>query len=261
MEPEKAQTLDRAVKILDCFSQEHPELGVREVARMVDLSTSAVGRLMSAMKELGILSQNPNTRVYSLGARVLSWAGVYTANLDVRTVALPPLQELYHDTNETVSLYVLDGNERVCVERWESSLNVRIVARVGRRLPLYAGSAGKVFLAFLPEERREQILSEVELEPLTRKTIVDPVALRRELVKIRNQGYGVSEGEWILDASGVAAPVFDQDGAVVAVVTISGPSQRFTRAVVAGYIPRIMEVAAGISKDMGYRDQRINRTA
>lgn len=252
MTTEKSQTLNKAISLLDCFSIDQPELGVREAARMVNLSSSTTGRLLATMKELGILNQNPISHLYSLGGKVLAWAGVYSATLDVRNQALPALEELHHTTRETISLYVLEGNDRVCVERIESPRTVRIVARIGRRLPLYAGSAGKVFLAFLPAVRRDEILSSTTLTPLTPKTIIDPAALREELEKIKKQGYAISFGEWLLDASGVAAPIFGQNGEVIAALTISGPTQRFTDEIVTEYSKEVTRVAAQISRYMGY---------
>jgi IclR family KDG regulon transcriptional repressor len=251
--PERAHTLNRVVKILECFTHEHPEFGVREVARRVDLSTSATGRLMASMKELGILCQNPNTRVYSLGPRVLIWAGTYLSTSDIRNTSFPHLQELHQKTLETISLYILDGHERVCIERLESTQNVRFVApRVGRHLPLHAGSAGKVLLAYLPSTLREDILSSSNLEKLTEKTIVDLDVLRDELVTIRLNGYAISDGEWILDASGIAAPVFDRNGEITAAITISGPTQRFTSETISEYVACIRQVARSISYDLGF---------
>jgi DNA-binding IclR family transcriptional regulator len=242
MTTENSHILHHAVKILDCFSQEQPELGVREVARMADLSSSAAGRLMLSMKGLGILNQNPKTKTYSLGSRVLTWAGVYLTNSDIRITALPYLQELHQSTQETISLYIL-----------ESPQNVRIIARLGRRLPLYAGSAGKVFLAFMKPEQCERILTDTPLVPLTSKTIVDLDALQLELEKIRFEGYAVSRGEWLLDASGVAAPIYDATGENIAVLTISGPSQRFTDEVIARYAQLVTQQALQISLSLGYR--------
>ncbi|MEA4908897.1 MAG: IclR family transcriptional regulator [Chloroflexi bacterium] len=249
---EKTQTLDRVIALLDCFSAEHPELGVREVARLVNLSSSTAGRLLAAMKENGILTQNPVTREYSMGPKVLTWASTYTSTLDVRAKAQPALRELYLKTLETVSLYILDGNERVCIERLESPRNVRTVVQVGGRLPLYAGSAGKVFLAFLSPQRRQEILSATALTPLTRYTIVDTDSLEKELKKIRKQGYAVSFGEWKLEAAGIGAPIFNINGEVVAAVTISGPSQRFTKASITEHAPEVVRVAAQISRELGY---------
>ncbi len=255
MNNEKSQTLTRVVKILDSFSQTKPELGVREVARLIDLSTSATGRLMLAMKEMGILIQNPSTKTYAIGSRPLAWAGVYLANCDIRSIALPYMEELHRITQETISLYILDGNERVCVERLESPQNVRIVARIGRRLPLYAGSAGKVFLAYLPPRKIDEILASLDLVPFTPNTIVDREKLCRELELIRAQGYAVSHGEWMAEASGVAAPVFDRDNQVAAVITISGPSQRFGSDTIARSIQLLTDTTMKLSQTLGHREE------
>ena len=252
MPADTTQTIKRAISLLDCFTLEHPELGVREIARMVNLSSSTTGRLLASMKDLGILRQNPTSKAYSLGGKVLAWAEVYSSSLDVRNVAVSILSKLHKDTNETVSLYVLEGDQRLCVERMESDQGVRIVQRVGRRLPLYAGSAGKVFLAFLPEARRLEILNNINWEPLTEKTIIDRPTLEKELVLIRQKGYAVSMGEWILEASGVAAPIFDQKGDITAAVSLSGPSQRFNEKQISRFITEVTHVAEKISREMGY---------
>jgi IclR family transcriptional regulator, KDG regulon repressor len=260
MPAEQLQTLNRAISVLDCFTQENRELGVREIARMVNLSSSATGRLLCALKEMGILSQNPETRAYSMGARVLSWSGVYNATLDVRNKAFSAISELHQTTRETISLYILDGKYRVCVERLESPQSVRMVTRVGRRLPLYAGSAGKVMLAFLPQQKQDDILNGTSLEPLTPKTITDPAALRRELKKIRTQGCAVSFGEWVMDAAGVAAPIFDQDKNVVGALSISGPTSRFNKENVTSYCNEVKRIAARISESMGYAEVNSDST-
>ncbi len=259
MADEPSPILQRTFTILDCFTQEHPELGVREVARLAGLSSSAAGRILASLKELGVLRQNPETHAYALGSRVLTWAGIYAATLDVRSVAIGPMQELHRRTRETISLYIIEGSDRVCVERLESTENVRIVARIGRRLPLYAGSAGKVLLAFLPAARRDDILDHTELRPLTERTYVDRGALVAELEKIRQQGYAVSCGEWILEASGVAAPIFDASGGLIAALTISGPAQRFSMDTISRYANEVLNVAGDISHQMGYnpRTRRI----
>lgn len=253
MHKEFSPILSRAVSILDCFNQDQTEIGVRQAARMVNLSTSATGRLMASLKTLGILSQNPESKAYSLGPRVLTWAGVYSASLDLRKRALPYMEELFVSTNETISLYILQGNDRICVERLESAQTVRIVARVGRKLPLYAGSAGKVLLAFLPADRLREILPNLELLPLTPNTTPDRQKLEEELIKIRQQGYSISHGEWISDASGIATPIFDQFCEPIGAISISGPTQRFSDQTIERFTPSIMHAAKEISRDMGYR--------
>ncbi|NPV56319.1 MAG: IclR family transcriptional regulator [Anaerolineae bacterium] len=245
-------TLKHMTAILDCFSINRPELGVRETARQTGLPSSTVGRIMVAMKELRLLNQNPLTKSYSMGIRLLEWGGVFSASLDVRLKALPVLQELQRASQESISLYIYDGADRVCVERLESHQTVRIVTRVGRRLPLYAGSAGKAILAFLPEDRQHEIMDMRPLEPLTPNTITDAAQLRADLERVRRLGYAVSHGEWILEASGVAAPIFGFNDEVIGAVTISGPSQRFTPDKVAEYAPMVLAGAQQISIQMGH---------
>lgn len=256
MPAESSRMLTHIVAILDCFSTGQTELGVREVARQTDLAPSTTGRLMADMKDLGLLRQNPSTRAYSLGVRILAWAGLYLSGLDLRTIALPIMGDLSRSTSETISLYLFDQNERLCVERIESQHNVRMVARVGHRLPLYAGSAGKAILAYLPASQVDFILTSYELKPLTPHTIVDPQVLRAELAGIRQKGYAESHGEWIQDASGVAAPILGQGGVLVGAISISGPSTRFTPPRVTQYALEITRAAAQISKTMGYIIER-----
>lgn len=252
MPAEQLQTLNRAIAIMDCFSQEHVEIGVREVARRVGLSSSTAGRLLSSLRDLGILSQNSSTRAYSMGSRVLTWAHVYNASLDVRNHAMEAITELHQSTRETISLYILEGKERVCIERLESPQNVRIVQRVGRRLPLYAGSAGKVMLAFLSPDEQENYLNNTEFIAFTDKTITDASAMRKQLKKVREHGWATSYGEWVEDAAGVAAPILNPMGEVIAALSISGPIMRFTKENVAKYCIEVKRVSREISSGLGY---------
>lgn len=258
MSTDSSSTLQHITAVLDCFSTTQPELGVREVARQTNLSPSTAGRLMADMREAGILQQNPVTRAYSLGSKILSWAGVYLSSLDLRDIALPYMEDLRQKTGETISLYLLDGADRLCIERMESHHTVRIVTRVGKRLPLYAGSGGKAMLAFLPEAQIENILTSGKLVPFTPATLVDPQGLREELVKVRQQGYAISVGEWLADAAGVATPIFGRDGGVIGAISISGPTSRCTPEQIEEYADCLMQAAYDISLQLGYSGVRVS---
>jgi DNA-binding IclR family transcriptional regulator len=252
MTTDKIQMLDRTVAILDSFSLDQPVQGVRDVARKTGLSSSTAGRIMAYLKDLGILNQDPETLSYMMGSNPLAWAGIYTVTNAVGTLARPILVKLQEKTRETISLYVLEGNERVCVERLESPETVRIVARVGRRIPLYAGSAGKIFLAYLPDARREEILKKVRLVPADRKNHHQSGRNCALTAKDPKQGYASSRGEWLQEAAGVAGPIFDQRGQIAAALTISGPSQRFTSERMQEMAHLVKESAAEISNELGY---------
>ena len=252
-------TLINAVQLLDCFSKDKPHLGVREAARMTGISSSTTGRVLASLKEVGLLVQDSETRQYTLSGKVLAWAEVYSATVDVRRIALPFIYDLQRLTGETISLYILEGNERVCVERLESEQNVRMVARVGRYLPLHAGSAGKLFLAFMSEKQRTEVLETEERKVFTPMTITDPDQLLVECEKILKQGYALSQGEWTEDASGVAAPIFNQRNLMIAALTISGPTQRFTPDKIDKFSQNCIRSGMQISRLLGYKPSQNNK--
>jgi DNA-binding IclR family transcriptional regulator len=186
-----------------------------------------------------------------MGSKVLSWSAVYTSGLDVREKSRPVLEELHRLTHETVSLYVLDGTERVCIERIESPQRVRVTVHIGERMPLHAGSAGKAILAFASPALVKQILTH-PLERMTANTITNRKELLRELESIRDSGYAVSHAERFTDALGLAAPIFDSGGNSIAALNVAGPLLRFTDNDVRKYAPKIIQLANQVSQSLGY---------
>ncbi len=248
--PGEINSLNKAIAILDCFDAEHPQLGVREIARRLKLSTSTAGRLMATLHHAGLLSQDPTTRLYRMGSKVLAWSAVFTEGLDLRSKARPMLEALHRLTGETVNLYVLDGTDRVCVDNIESRQRVRVIVQVGERMPLHAGSSGKAILAFASKSLVEQILA-TPLQRMTGNTITSPKKLLQELASIRQVGYAISYGERFSDALGLAAPIFDATGNVVAALNVSGPILRFTDTEAKKYAPKVMHFAHEISLALG----------
>lgn len=249
------QSLSRAVAILDCFTIECPQLGVREIARKIGMSASTVGRMLGSLSALGLLSQDGTSRLYRMGPKVMAYNMVYTATLDIRGSARPMLEELYRLTNETVSLYILAGDLRVCADCIESSERLRVVVHVGEHMPLHAGSSGKALLAYMPAEDVERILSR-PLEKMTQATVTSKESLLKELKAIRARGYATSHGERFEEVIGVAAPVFDGSGRVVAALNVAGPAQRFTDQAVARLQPKLIILANEISRMLGYVEGR-----
>lgn len=245
------QSLSRAVAILDCFTIENPQLGVREIARQIDMSVSTAGRMLASLSTLGFLSQDASSRLYRMGPKVMAYNMVYTATLDIRGSARPMLEELYGLTNETVSLYILAGDVRVCADCIESSERLRVVVRVGEHMPLHAGSSGKALLAFMPPEDVERVLSR-PLEKMTSATVTSRESILKELKDIRAQGFATSHGERFEDVIGAAAPVFDNTGKVVAAINVAGPGMRFTDQSVADLQPQLVRLANQVSRMLGY---------
>jgi DNA-binding IclR family transcriptional regulator len=245
------QSICRAIEILDLFNSNQPEMGVREIARYLHLHPSTVGRILITLTSLEILTQDKSTHRYKMGSKVLKWGAIYLGSLNLQSESRPYMEELRQKTNETVSLYVPSGNERVLIERMESSHFIRVVAQVGQRMPLYAGASGKVFLSFLPPDKREGVLENMRIEPLTATTIIDTEQLRKELIVIRKRGYAVSHGERVEGASSVSAPIFDFRNQVIGAISISGPTSRFSKEKVNEIFGPLVTATNQISRAMG----------
>jgi len=245
-------SIQRAIAILDVFTIEKPEYGVREIARLLKLHPSTAGRMLANLAKLGILSQNESNHHYRLGSKVLQWSAVYLGSLDLQKVTRPFMEDLSKKTQESVSLYVPSGNERVLIERVDSSHFMRVVTQIGQRMPLYAGASGKVFLSFLPSKTRDEVLENLPLERLTATTIVDKEAMRKELALIRKQGYAVSYGERVEGVSSVSAPLFNFRNQNIGAISISGPSLRFTEEKIKLFIEWLLSATDQISQALGY---------
>ena len=248
----ETQSLHRAIAILDCFRDIQPQLGVREIARQLDLHPSTVGRMLATLTSLGILNQDQETHRYRMGSKVLRWSSVYMSNVDLRIEARPYLEELHRVTQETVHLDIPDGVSRICIDRIESPHRLRWVANIGERMPYYASASGKVMLAFMPSQLQKSIVKNTPMERLTPNTTTDPKVLFQELEVIKKQGYALSEGERVEGVSCVAAPIFEPAGKVIGGITISGPVTRFSEQKIKEYAKLIMRATRELSTSMGY---------
>lgn len=252
-EPVKeTQSISRAIAILDCFRDIQPELGVREIARQLELHPSTVGRLLVTLTSLGILNQDKVTHQYRMGSKVLKWGAVYMSSVDLRVEARPYMDELHELTKETIHLDIPDGATRICIERIESPQSLRWVARIGERKPYYASAGGKVMLAFFSPTQQSEILKSEPLEQLTAKTTTDLKVLKQEFELIRERGYSISEGERVEGVSCVAAPIFDASKKIIGAITISGPTTRFSAKKIQEYAQLLIQATGNISKAMGY---------
>jgi DNA-binding IclR family transcriptional regulator len=247
------QYINRIFSLLDCFSIEKPELGVREAARMMNLSPSSCGRLLSELRDEGILIQNADTRAYSLGGRVIRWASVYTDSSDLRKKAFPYMEQIYKQTNETVTLYTAEEFDRVCVERIESRKTVRVAEPIGTRIKIFTGSGGKSILAFRNQDEIEQVFNYARTLPKYKDADEFFIQLSAELQTIRKQGFAVSHGEWESDASGIGAPIMNEKGIPIGSISISAPTQRFLdNKVLDNYAEILVHNVEKISRELGY---------
>lgn len=247
------KSLKSALDILNCFTLDNHELGVSEIARELGIYKSKVSRVLSAYEAEGVVLRSQSTQKYRLGPKILGWAAILLSKTDMRAVALPYMEELRGKTNETVNLYVLESDYRICIERVESSQSIRMVSKIGERLTLHAGAAGKLLLAYLPEEERKETIERIELPRLTPKTITSRKELEKELEKICRQGFATSFQELVPLAASISAPLRNYEGEVIAALGIAGPAMRFTSQKVKEYLLYVKEIASKISQELGYQ--------
>lgn len=220
------RSVERALNILVCLADE--ELRLVDLAKKLQLHKATVSRLLTTLARAGrgMVARNGEDR-YGLGPGAILLARPFLARCRMLVdFVRQPLKRIWEKTRETVTVHVRVGLDRVCIEEIESPDAIIYRAGVGSRVPLHAGAAGKVQLAFLPETERAAILKQLKLARLTERTITNRQRLIEELNRIRRVGYATSVGERLAGVAAVSVPVFDRDGRLVAAVSVLGPEAR-----------------------------------
>jgi DNA-binding IclR family transcriptional regulator len=238
--------------VLDLFSFERRELGVVEVARLLNRPKSTTSRWLSAMEEAGYLIRDGETARYRISMRLAALGEVARQATTLQREARPVLERLAAETGETSNLAVLEGRDAVNVEVAVSPRPIMHVGWVGRRLPLHVSAAGKALLAWRAPAEAEALLS-LPLERRTPKTITDPTALWADLAQARERGYTVAWAELELDMVAAGAPVRDHSGEIVGALAISAPLSRVSRDRLPELGGQVAEAAQELSGRLGYR--------
>jgi DNA-binding IclR family transcriptional regulator len=222
------QAVDRVISVLMCFTDGQAEFGVTEIASELDLPKSAVHRVLESLVSSGLVSKQHERGKYRLGPRAMELSLATLGTVDIRSLALPVMEQMRDDTGETVTLSIRINRQRIYVAQVESRQDVRMTVDIGRRAPLYAGASGRAILMTFSPSELDEYLSHVELVPLTKQTPHDPRALRRTLDKDRARGHTVSVGERDAYAAAVAAPILSRTGHAMGSVSICGPGPRLS---------------------------------
>ncbi len=225
---ESVRAVARSLDILSCFNQSEPVLSLTEIAERVKMPKSTVHRLLATLENRRFIKRDEATGLYHLGLRFIEMATLVLHDLDLERWAQPYLQRLCAECGETVDLAVLDGEQVVYLQVVESHQRVKLAAAVGQRLPAFCTASGKAFMAYLPDEQVNEILS-AGLTKYTDNTRVSLQDLRDELQRTRRQGFAISEQEYEKDIHAVAAPILNDDSYPLMVIAIVGPSFRMPR--------------------------------
>jgi DNA-binding IclR family transcriptional regulator len=213
-----------------------------------------LGVLAPTLESSGYLEKDPNTKRYRPGLKVLQLGFTAISSLEFRQVAHPYLSRLSTETNETVSLGVLDEMEVVYVDRVRARrMIVGVILGLGSRIPAHCASLGKVLLAFLPADELKEKIYQSKLTPCTINSINDYASLERELARVREQGYATNNEELESGLRAVAAPIWNHNQQVVVAINVSGSVRNITpQRIEHELAPKVCDVADQISQSLGY---------
>jgi DNA-binding IclR family transcriptional regulator len=251
------QTIERASSILDILGQSPNGISIRELSSKIKLPKGTIHRLLSSLSYFGYVRQDPKTRNYLLGFKLVELGNLLLNQLDLRKEAEPFLKDLAERTKETVHMVLLDRNEVVYIDKVETDQHtsgLRMASRVGLRNPAHSSAVGKVLLAHFSEEELNNFTKEKGLLKRTENTITDPGRLREHLSIVRAQGYAIDDEENEKGIRCVAAPIYNEVGKPVAAMSISGPAFRITKKVIQESLKKeVIETATKISQRLGFR--------
>ena len=241
------QSVAKAMKLLDILAETSVPLSLAEISTMTGWPKSTVHGLLSTMRESSVVSQDVEGR-YMLGIRLFEYGCTLSSSWTIIEQAKPFIQHISYHTGEAVFLSILDRGEVITLDRADNRTGLQATAEMGCRLPVHCTSQGKLFLAFMSNSEREDILDRTELSAYTSRTLTTRAALEKEFEQIRRQGYAVENGEYKTGLRSVAAPIREADGEVRYAIGIIGmyrqlETEQFDRAV-----QMVLETADKISR-------------
>jgi DNA-binding IclR family transcriptional regulator len=244
------KSAERVLRVFELLALHKDGLTIKEVSELLSFPQSSTSNLVKTLFEEGYLNQDA-LKKYKLGPKLIQIGTVAMETLDISSQGQPFLKKLMEEVQETVFMALLSDDELVYVAKIDNNRSIRTTAQPGYRKPLYCTGLGKAFLAFLPEEKRKEILDRTPLISITDKTITDRKKLEKELERSIDAGYSIDDEENEEGLFCLAAPVFGADGTIQAAISVAGPKERMlTRKNF--IIDRLLRTSKQISESIGH---------
>jgi DNA-binding IclR family transcriptional regulator len=242
--------LRRGLQVLCLYSDTHSEWGITEISKVFGIGKSLIHRTVKTLEDMGFLRKNPLNQKYTLGLRTFEVGSVALRQISLIPMARFHLEKLAQETNTTVSVRMLDGQGHITVLCYESPNDNNGRSQAGIRRPWNFGAAGKLFCAFRPLEELNKMIQESGLHQYTEKTITRESDFLKEMSRIRQQGYGVSDGEYIPWSFSVAAPIFNPEGNLVASIVSGTPREGLSARQKNKIVAAVVRSASNISQEL-----------
>jgi DNA-binding IclR family transcriptional regulator len=257
--PSQVQSVDRAIAILYLLAQ-HGTAGVTEVAAQLGVHKSTAFRLLGALESGSLIDQDGERGKYRLGLGILRLAAATAGRLELPTESRSICQQLAAELDEAVNIAILDNTEAMNVLQEYGTSSITDRNWIGQRTPLHATATGKVLLAHADAVTVKEVLA-APLHRYTPHTVTDPKSVEAELVRVRDQAWASTTEELEIGLNGVAAPIHDATGRVIAAVGASGPSYRLHVDSFPTVAAQLLTGAREIGARLGYFEQPLPELA
>ena len=242
------QVIERMFTLIEVLAGREEAMALKDISEQAGLHPSTTHRILNDLT-VGRFVDRPEAGTYRLGMRLLELGNLVKARLSVRDAALQPMRELHRLIQQPVNLSVRQGDEIVYVERALSERSgMQVVRAIGGRAPLHLTSTGKLFLATEDLQRVRAYATRTGLPGHTRNSITQLPQLERELVKTRHAGVAYDNEELELGVRCMAAGIHDDQGNLIAGLSISAPADRLDD----DWLPKLQQTARQISAALGY---------
>jgi len=235
-------SVEKAFKILDCFSPTIAELGVTEIAQKMETNKSAVYRMLATMVALDVIQQNPENDKYRLGLKLFELGQRVSINKNFINKAKPFMEELVKRADETAHLAIYKNQKVYFLDKVEGPHDLQINTQIGSKKQLYCTGLGKIMLAF-GEPNYKTVIKNLTLEAITNNTITNKTKLHLEIDRIKKEGFALDMEENEVGLICVAVPVFNSNGKFIAAISNSGPTARFNEAKIQNYTDVLKDTA------------------
>jgi DNA-binding IclR family transcriptional regulator len=242
------QVIERMFTLIDILASREEAMSLKEISEKAGLHASTAHRILNDLAT-GRFVDRPQAGNYRLGMRLLELGNLVKNRLNVRDAAMLPMRELHRITQQTVNLSMRQGDEIIYVERaYSERSGMQVIRAIGGRAPLHLTSVGKLFLASDDPQKIRAYATRTGLNGHTKNSLTQLPALERELAKVRREGYANDNEELELGVRCMAAGICDDQGKLVAGLSISAPAGRLDEA----WLPKLIATAAEISRHLGH---------
>ena len=251
------QSLLRSMELLEVLREKNTSFSIAELAEAMALPPSTVHRILQTFCEKKYIIRDERTHTYRLGPALIPLGKAAARGIRLQDAAHPVLESLSRESKEDSYLVIPVGNKGLVIEKVDGPSHLKVVEEFGYEMYLHCGAIRKVLLAYQTPAFIDQYFKTIIVNDQAFPH-VRPEDLKAELKKIRRDGYAITHGEYVNDAIGIGAPIFNSDGELAGSIGIIAPEIRIEPD---DYLITLRELvrrhAAGLSADMGYEARRI----